>query len=80
MFPLPLKISAYTRPRSLNYPPEAFVAYLNVNGQEVHLLDVLHREGDYRRGTMKGLSLQKSSFFSNTPYVFMNFVQVSGDI
>lgn len=54
---VPLKISENTRPRSLKYPPEALIAYFNVKGQEVQLLSIFPRRGEYRQSTVKDISL-----------------------
>lgn len=37
LIPVPLKISEYARPRSLNHSPEAFLGYLNAKVRDVHL-------------------------------------------
>lgn len=71
LIPVPLKISEYARPRSLNHSPEAFLGYLNAKVRDVHLPWIFHMEGEYRKSTMKGLSLQKSSIFTITDSVYI---------
>ena len=82
LIPVPLNISEFTRPRSQNHSPEGFLLYLNVKVCEVHLPWIFHEEGEYRKSTVKDLSLQKSSVFtfSLTPYIFMNFRNISGEV
>ena len=81
LIPVALNISEFTRPRSQNHSPEGFLLYLNVKVCKVYLPWIFHEEGEYRKSTVKDLSLQKSSVFtlSLTPYIFMNFRNISGE-